>query len=54
MYKNKFVLKLKFCRILIEIEGRGEVDVGKGVPNHYKYEFLLSIIMFLFIVLELN
>ena len=21
------------------VEGRGEVDMGKGVPNHYKFRF---------------
>ena len=36
------------------IEGLGEVDIGNGVPNHYKSEFSISIIMHLFIVLELN
>ena len=30
------------------------MDVGKGVPNHYKSEFALSISISLFIVLELN
>ena len=52
--RTSSVLELKFSRILIKIEGRGEVDVGKGVLNHYKYEFSLSIIMFSFIVLEFN
>ena len=31
------------------VEGRGEVDVGKGVSNHYKSDFALSILIFLFI-----
>ena len=30
------------------------MDVGKGVPNHYKSEFALSIPISLFIVLELS
>ena len=30
------------------------MDVGKDVPNHYKSEFALSILISLFIVLELN
>ena len=30
------------------------MDVGKDVSNHYKSEFALSILISLFIVLELN
>ena len=30
------------------------MDVGKGVPNHYKSELALSIPISLFIVLELS
>ena len=52
--RTSSILELKFSGTLTEIEGRGEVDIGKGVPNHYKYDFALSIIISLFIVLELN
>ena len=38
----------------LPVEGRGEVDVGKGVPNHYKSKFALSIHISLFIALELS
>ena len=48
------VLELKFSGTLIEIEGRGEVDVGKDVSNHYKSKFAFSILISLFIVLELS
>ena len=40
------------------VEGQGDVDVGKSVPNNYKSEFSLSILIslfiYLFIVLELS
>ena len=52
--RTSSVLELKFSGTLTEIEGRGEVDVGKGMPNHNKSDFALSIIISLFIVLELN
>ena len=48
------ILELKFSGTLTEIEGQGEVDVGKGVPNYYKSEFALSILISLFIVLDLS
>ena len=35
------------------VEGSGKVDVCKGGLNHYKSEFSLSILIYLFIVLEL-
>ena len=47
--RTSSVLELKFSGILTEIEGRREVNVGKGVS-----EFALSIIISLFIVFELN
>ena len=37
------------------VEGRGEVDVGKGVPSHYKSWFFLSLSSSIyFIVIALN
>ena len=35
------------------VEGRGEVDVGKGVPNHYKSGFCF-LYPYFFILLLLN
>ena len=52
--RTSSILELKFSGTLTEIEGQGEVDVGKGVSNHYKSEFVLSILIFLFIVSELT
>ena len=52
--RTSSVLELKFSGTLTKIEGRGEVDVGKGVLNHYKSEFSFSILISLFITLELS
>ena len=37
-----FSLELKFSIILTMIEGCGEVNVDKCVPNHYKPKFAFS------------
>ena len=52
--RTSSVLEVKFSGTLTEIESRAEVDVGKGVLNHYKFKFSISILISLFIVLELN
>ena len=52
--RTSSVFEPKVSGTLTEIEGLGEVDVCKGVANHYKSEFALSIIISLFIVFELN
>ena len=52
--RKKLKLELEISETLTEIEGRGKVDVGKSMPNYYKSKFAFSILISLFIDLELS